>query len=135
MRAADTDSVILTLGKIHTYTGVTTANPNPDAAQVAIEKGAAARLLHEIVGYFAVVRRADSARLDEILMNLELDHIKQDQSIRLSAINAAEREAIIGRQLDAMRVYYEGGLTPEQIGNILGLAQVAAQGIIAGKVN
>ena len=54
-------------------------------------------------------------------------------SIRRSALNTKEREALVGYGLDGLAAYHAGGLKPEQIANFFRAAQTIALGVIAGR--
>ena len=54
-------------------------------------------------------------------------------SIRRSALNTKEREALIGYGLDGLAAYHAGGLKPEQIANFFRAAQTIALGVIAAR--
>lgn len=56
-------------------------------------------------------------------------------SIKLSAINAAEHEALISRGLQGLLIYHQGGLTEERIANFLRTAQTAAMAYIGTQVD
>ena len=60
-----------------------------------------------------------------------LDH---EYSIRLSAVNGREHEALISRSLQGLALYYDGGVRPETIANFLSAAQGVALAVIAAGV-
>lgn len=67
---------------------------------------------------------------DELLQELQLAMLDHEYSIKLSAINAQEHEALISRGLQGLAAYHEGGITPETIANFLRAAQAVALGVI-----
>jgi hypothetical protein len=54
-------------------------------------------------------------------------------SIRRSALNTKEREALVGYGLDGLAAYHAGGVKPEQIANFFRAVQTIALGVIAGR--
>jgi hypothetical protein len=54
-------------------------------------------------------------------------------SIRRSAVNANEREALVGYGLDGLAAYHAGGVKPEQIANFFRAVQSIALGVLAGR--
>ena len=54
-------------------------------------------------------------------------------SIRRSALNTKEREALVGYGLDGLAAYHAGGIRPEQIANFFRAVQTIALGVIAGR--
>lgn len=61
--------------------------------------------------------------------------IGHEHSIRLSKISADEREAVILRALQSLKRYHEGGITAEEIANLIRAAEAAGIGVIAGRIN
>ncbi len=61
--------------------------------------------------------------------------LKHKYSIQVSVINAMEHEALIGRGLQGLVTYHEGGLKPETIANLLRAAQMVAVAVISAGVN
>ena len=59
---------------------------------------------------------------------------EQRHSIRMSAINLRERAVLIEHGLEGLASYYQGGLKPEDVANLLNAAQTIALAIIAGRV-
>ena len=59
---------------------------------------------------------------------------EQRDSIRISAINLRERGVLIDHGLEGLVAYYEGGLNPTDLANILNAAQTVALAIIAGRI-
>jgi hypothetical protein len=103
-------------------------------SQRVADKDDALRAVFEIVGYYVASMTTNSAAREQLVLNVELAEIEQDYSYELSALNALEREAVLGRQLDALAIYHAGGFKPEDIGNAIGVLQLAAQAAIAGQV-
>jgi hypothetical protein len=73
------------------------------------------------------VRREDLMAIDQRLAVMQHRH-----SIRISAENGKEHEALISRGLVGLQSYQENGITPEQVANFIRAAQTAAISIIAG---
>jgi hypothetical protein len=73
------------------------------------------------------VRREDLMAIDQRLAVMQHRH-----SIRISAENCKEHEALISRGLVGLKSYQENGITPEQVANLIRAAQTAAISIIAG---
>jgi hypothetical protein len=59
---------------------------------------------------------------------------EQRDSIRISAINLRERAVLLEHGLDGLVSYYEGGLSPGDLGNIFNAAQTIALAVIAGRI-
>jgi len=72
------------------------------------------------------VRREDLMAIDQRLAVMQHRH-----SIRISAENGKEHEALIARGLVGLQSYQENGITPEQVANLIRAAQTAAISIIA----
>ncbi len=60
--------------------------------------------------------------------------LEHEYSIKLSAINSREHEALIARGLEGLAIYYKGGIKPETIANFLRAAQAVALAIIGAGV-
>jgi hypothetical protein len=73
------------------------------------------------------VRREDLMEIDQRLAVMQHQH-----SIRISAENGKEHEALIARGLVGLQSYQENGITPEQVANLIRAAQTAAISVIAG---
>jgi hypothetical protein len=73
------------------------------------------------------VRREDLMAIDQRLAVMQHQH-----SIRISAENGKEHEALIARGLVGLQSYQENGITPEQVANLIRSAQTAAISVIAG---
>ena len=73
------------------------------------------------------VRREDLMAIDQRLAVMQHQH-----SIRISAENGKEHEALIARGLVGLQSYQENGITPEQVANLIRAAQTAAISVIAG---
>jgi hypothetical protein len=85
-----------------------------------------------VLSYYSVAQTLDeSARLELQTRPARLEH---EYSIRLSAINAREHEALIGRGLEGLLVYHDNGITPEMIANLLRAAQGVALAVIGAGV-
>jgi hypothetical protein len=65
---------------------------------------------------------------------VELAALDHEYSIQLSSVNAQEHEALMGRGLEGLAAYHRGGLTPEEIANFIRAAQLAAMGVIGGRL-
>jgi hypothetical protein len=72
------------------------------------------------------VRREDLMAIDQRLAVMQHRH-----SIRISAENGKEHEALIARGLVGLQSYQENGITPEQVANLIRAAQTAAISVIA----
>jgi hypothetical protein len=84
------------------------------------------------LAYYAVVQNLDEATILEWETRPAI--LSSEYSIRLAAINAREREALIARGLQGLNTYFEGGLKPETIGNFLRAAQAVALAFVAAGV-
>lgn len=60
--------------------------------------------------------------------------IAHEYAIRLNQINEQEREAFVLRGLESLNLYHQGGITSEQVANLLGAAQAAGIGVIGAGV-
>jgi hypothetical protein len=69
---------------------------------------------------------------ERLRLEVELAAIDHEYSIRLSAVNAQAHEALIGRGLEGLAAYHRGGITPQEIANLIHAAQAVAVGVIAG---
>ena len=85
-------------------------------------------LLKAIGSYALVMTGADKPLQLRLAM---LDHC---YSIQLSAINARQHEALIGRGLQGLSAYHQGGLKPETVANFLRAAQAIGLGVIGAGV-
>ena len=131
-------SPLQTLDQIKAFDPAAVALADPDRAakisQRVADKDDALRAVFEIVGYYVASMTTNAADREQKVLDVELAEISQDVSYELSALKALEREAVIGRQLDALAIYHSGGIKPEDIGNVIGALQLAAQAAIAGQV-
>jgi hypothetical protein len=84
------------------------------------------------LAYYALVQNLDEATILEWETRPAI--LSSEYSIRLAAINAREREALIARGLQGLNTYFEGGLKPETIGNFLRAAQAVALAFVAAGV-
>lgn len=92
------------------------------------DKAKALQDAFEVLGTLAFFQTVDESRWQESTTRAEF--LNHQRSIKLSAINALEHEALIGRGLQALLVYHQGGLTEERIANFIRLAQTAALAVI-----
>jgi chromosome segregation ATPase len=96
------------------------------------DKGNAILDAFRVLAYYSVTQTLDeSARLELQTRPARLEH---EYSIRLSAINAREHEALISRGLEGLLVYHDNGITPEMIANLLRAAQSVALAVLAAGV-
>ncbi len=83
--------------------------------------------------WYAVALSFDRAAIDELSRKpASLEH---EHSIRISRINASEREALLARGLQSLERYHSGGITPEQIANLLQAAEAAGIGVIGARLH
>lgn len=82
------------------------------------------------IGIYSMVMVDD----DVLLQELQLAMLDHEYSIKLSAINAQEHEALVSRGLQGLAAYHEGGITPETIANFLRAVQAVALGVIGAGV-
>ncbi len=87
----------------------------------------------KVVATVAVFKTLYESRWEET--GTRAAFLEHEHSIKLSAINAAEHEALITRGLQGLLVYHQGGLTEERIANFLRVAQSAALAYIGAGVN
>jgi hypothetical protein len=71
---------------------------------------------------------------ERLRMEVELASLEHEASIRVSAVNAQAHEALIGRGLEGLAAYHRGGVTPEEIANVIRAAQAVALGVIGGRI-
>jgi hypothetical protein len=88
-----------------------------------------------IVAVYAVSATIDDPTNNKLELDARLASTEHDYSIRTSAINAAEQEALIGRGLQALVAYHAGGITAEEMANLIGAAQTIALAVIGVGVN
>jgi hypothetical protein len=86
-----------------------------------------------IIATYASIECLNESRWNE--SETRAAFVEHEHSIKLSAINAAEHEALISRGLQALVIYHNGGLTEERIANFLRIAQTAAMAYIGAQVN
>jgi hypothetical protein len=85
-----------------------------------------------VIAYYAITKTLEeSAVLQSQSKPAILAH---EYSIRLSAINSREHEALIARGLEGLAIYHAGGIKPEMIANFLRAAQTAALAVIGAGV-
>ncbi len=85
-----------------------------------------------VLSYYGVAVTLERSSREELQTKPAiLDH---EYSIKLSAINASEHEALISRGLQGLSTYYEGGVKPEMIANLLRAAQSVALAVIGAGV-
>jgi hypothetical protein len=82
----------------------------------------------DVLGTYAFLKTLNDSRWLETTTRVEF--LNHQRSIKLSAINALEHEALIARGLQGLLIYHQGGLTEERIANFLRLAQTAALAVI-----
>lgn len=95
----------------------------------------AIRVSLAIVAAYAISQTLDDPGVNSLDLGARLAALNHEHSIRTSAVNAAEQEALVGRGLQALAIYHEGGITSEEIGNLIRAAQTAALAWIGAGVN
>jgi hypothetical protein len=93
----------------------------------------ALRDLFRVLATDAFLKVLDDQRWEE--SGTRAAFLEHQQSIRLSAVNAAEQEALISRGLESLLAYQRGGLTEERLANFVRIAQAAAMAYIGAQVN
>jgi hypothetical protein len=88
-----------------------------------------------IAAVYVVSETIDDPTNNQLELNARLASTEHDRSIRTSAINAAEQEALIGRGLQALVAYHTGGITAEETANLIRAAQTLALAVIGIGVN
>ncbi len=87
----------------------------------------------QVLEWYSVAVSLDRAAIDELSRRpASLEH---EHSIRISRINASEREALLARGLQSLERYHSGGITPEQIANLLQAAEAAGLGVIGARLH
>lgn len=82
--------------------------------------------------WYTVALSLDPAAINEFARRpASLEH---EYSIQISRINAIEREALLARGLQSLERYHSGGITPEQIANLLQAAEAAGVGVIGARI-
>lgn len=71
----------------------------------------------EVIGRFALLESVFLPEAAELTQ--EAESINQSYTLNLSKINARAREAIIGRGLEGLSIYHDGGIRPEEIAEFL----------------
>lgn len=82
--------------------------------------------------WYTVALSLDSAAINEF--DRKPASLEHEYSIRISRINASEREALLARGLQSLERYHAGGITPEQIANLLQAAEAAGVGVIGARI-
>jgi hypothetical protein len=89
-------------------------------------------LLSQLARYAAIV---GSESLFAAESNVSAESERQRASIRLSEIHSRENAVLLRHGLDGLARYYEGGLKPAEIANLLRAAQAIALAVIAARVD
>lgn len=76
-------------------------------------------------------RRIIDAQEGEIFAN-RLSAISTEHDLRDTAVRFGEREAVVGRGLEGLVAFHTGGITSEDLGRIIGIAQTIGIFVIAG---
>ena len=87
----------------------------------------------KVLAYYSIARVLNTARRDDLRVRLAV--LEHEYEIRLAQVNAREREAVIGRGLEGLVAYHSGGLTAEDVANLLRAAQTAGLAAIGAGVN
>ena len=59
-------------------------------------------------------------------------HTAADRELAIAAANLAEREAVIGRGLEGLVAFHQGGINQDDVGNVIGIAQAAGLLVLGG---
>lgn len=105
------------------------------ASDDEVRRANAIRVSLAIVAAYAISQTLDDPGVNSLDLGGRLAALNHEHSIRMSAVNAAEQEALVGRGLQALSIYHEGGITSEEIGNLMRAAQTAALAWIGAGVN
>jgi hypothetical protein len=93
------------------------------AADIAAHKSQAKS--PELVGALGILLFHERRLFDDVRLNLA--HERQLYSIRLSRVNAQERASMVHQLSEGLEIYYQGGVKPETVAQlILAAAQVGA---------
>lgn len=99
------------------------------------QKSLAIQNILRLVTEYAISSTLDDPDVDGPRLIVLLARLDHERSIQVSAVDAAEREAVIGRGLSALSVYHDGGITSEQIAGLMRAFQTAALAAIGVGVN
>lgn len=88
---------------------------------------------YQVLMQYLVNLKLDEARYERF--SVEPDRIDHEYSIRLSALNAEEREILIQSGLTGLKLFHDGGLRPEQVANILRGLQALALAFIGSQLD
>lgn len=94
------------------------------------EREATLQSCSRILIYYLMAVTEDESTIREI--ETKPSAIGHEYAIRLAQVNAGEREAFILRGLESLNRYHQGGITSEEIANLLRAAQAAGIGVIGG---
>jgi hypothetical protein len=107
-----------------------------EQGQKALEiKGKGVQSVLKLVARYSVAYALDDPQSDNLGLLVRLSRLEHERSIQLSMVNAAEQEAVIGRGLQALDTYHQGGITSEQTANLIRALQTAALAWIGAGVD
>jgi hypothetical protein len=78
-------------------------------------------------------RVIDQREIEALKTQIEL--AESHRSVRMAAVNLREREAVIGRGLQGLVAFHEGGIDKQDVTNLIGIAQTVGLFNIAAKVD
>lgn len=96
------------------------------------EKVSAFDVCARVLAYYAVMRTMEESAVLRLQSRPAI--LAHEYSIKLSAIDSREHEALIARGLEGLAIYHQGGIKPEMIANFLRAAQAAALAVIGAGV-
>ena len=97
------------------------------------ERDRARGVLHSVhVGLASNFRRRVVDAKERAIFEERLSALETERDLRDAAARFGEREAVIGRGLEGLVAFHAGGITSEDLGRILGIAQTIGIFIIAG---
>ncbi len=82
--------------------------------------------------YYLLAATYDESAIREL--ETQPSAIAHEYAIRLSKINEQEREALLLRGLESLNAYHQGGITSEEIANLIRTAEAAGVGVIGAGV-